>query len=270
MLKTALAAAAIVLSVQIAASAPLETTPVGRIFHYLRTNIDGTEPEHIHVFRPDATHIEVYKMQEKCTSAALVTADLDLALGYAPRITGGRLEPNAKHKQFAFITSDVPKRTITMRIDLSDSVIVDAPKEIKQQATANAPFHIYDFDLSDLTIFGPGLTKAAKAFNFDLLLLWPPHPDRKLRYLGRADFWFRGEEQRDGRAVRRYEASGPAFVGNGGPIWFDKAEGHIVDAEWKIPNHAEYKDFKLKLQGIDDGGAEAWKRLLTAHFEGCK
>jgi len=37
-----------------------------------------------------------------------------------------------------------------------------------------------------------------------------------------------------------------------------------------LENHLEYRDFKLMLQGIDDGGADAWKKLLTAHFEGCE
>jgi hypothetical protein len=87
--------------------------------------------------------------------------------------------------------------------------------------------------------------------------------------LGHAELVFKTEEQRNGRAALRYEASGPGFVGRGGPIWFDKTDGHILDVEWGIPNHTEYKDFKLKLVDIDNGGAEAWNRVLTAHFEDC-
>ena len=41
----------------------------------------------------------------------------------------------------------------------------------------------------------------------------------------------------------------------GGPIWFDAADGHIIEARWGIPNHSEYRDFALRLTGVSDGGA---------------
>ncbi|HST35700.1 MAG TPA: hypothetical protein VLK25_03610, partial [Allosphingosinicella sp.] len=64
-------------------------------------------------------------------------------------------------------------------------------------------------------------------------------------------------------------AGGPAFGANGGPIWFDAAEGHILEASWGIANHSEYRDFRLSLTGVSDGGADEWRRLLSAHFEHC-
>lgn len=243
---------------------PMTTTPPGRIFHYLRTNIDGTEPEHIRVFLRDATHLEVYKMVEKCTNAALVTAELDLERGYAPHLVGGRLKPNAEHSEFAFLNFNAATNTIKMEIKLPDQTIAEEKK-------ATAPFHIYDFDLASLTVFGPTLTKSRKPIAFDFLLLWPDgKPGDQLRALGRAELVFKAEEARNSRAALRYEAAGPGFAGKGGPIWFDKADGHIIDVEWGIPNHSEYRDFKLKLLDIDNGGSAAWKRVLTAQFEGCK
>lgn len=70
-------------------------------------------------------------------------------------------------------------------------------------------------------------------------------------------------------AALRFEAGGPAFAGRGGPIWFDAAEGHIIEASWGIPNHSEHRDFRLLLQSVSDGGAAEWRRLLSAHFENC-
>ena len=58
-----------------------------------------------------------------------------------------------------------------------------------------------------------------------------------------------------GRRALRFEAGGPAFGARGGPIWFDAAEGHILEASWGIPNHSEYRDFRLRLTGVSDGGA---------------
>jgi hypothetical protein len=74
-------------------------------------------------------------------------------------------------------------------------------------------------------------------------------------------------ESRDPVAVP--EVGGPAFGSRGGPIWFDAAGGHIIEARWGIPDHAEYRDFGLRLTRVSDGGATAWRRLLTRQFENC-
>ena len=77
------------------------------------------------------------------------------------------------------------------------------------------------------------------------------------------------KEAREGRRTLRYELGGAAFPGDlGGPLWLDAADGFVVAAELGRPNHAEYRDFKLRLTDVRRGAA-AWKRLLEAHFEGC-
>jgi hypothetical protein len=87
--------------------------------------------------------------------------------------------------------------------------------------------------------------------------------------LGRADARFVGEERKEGRRTLRYELGGPAFAGElGGPLWLDPRNGFVVAAELGRPNHAEYRDFKLRLTGVSSG-AVACKRLLKAHFERC-
>lgn len=64
--------------------APAGADRIGRIYSYVRSNRDGSEAEQIHVFRASRTRIEVTKMRERCTNAAFVTAELDLARGTDP------------------------------------------------------------------------------------------------------------------------------------------------------------------------------------------
>lgn len=238
---------------------------IGRIYSYVRSNRDGSEAERIHVYRATRTHIEVAKMRGRCTNAALVTADLDLARGQASRITGGRLRPNARREEFAYLTYDPAARRMEARIELPDSRLSGS------LPIADEPWHLFDFDLASLTITAQWRADRRADFSFGLALIWPPAgPSSWLRYLGRADARFVGEERRHGRRALRFEVGGPAFGGNGGPLWFDAAEGHILAAEWAIPNHEEYRDFALRLTGVDDGGPEAWRELLSAHFRGCE
>ncbi len=252
------------------ASAPAAETAsprdkVGRIYHYLRSNIDGTEAEDVYVFRKRRDFIEVYKSREKCLNAALVTAELDMDAGYAPKITGGRLLPGGKRQEFAFLTFDPASKELSVRVEIPDQAPI-----LRSVAIETLPFHLYDFDLASLTVMTPHLKdpKAGLAFGLALIIADPSRED-PLIYLGEAVASFRDEEEHGGVPALRYAIGGPAFGSYGGTMWLDAEEGHILDVETGIPNHLEYHDFKLKLVGVDDGGPVAWMRLLAEHFEGC-
>ena len=196
--------------------------------------------------------------------AGCAIGDLDLERGYALRLGGGRLRPNAGREEFAVLTYDPAARRLDGRIQTPNGPLVltlDVP---------DTPWHIYDFDLASLTITAQYRPDRRAPISFGMPLIWPEGgPEGLLRYLGRADLRFVAEEMHEGRRALRFEAGGPAFGRRGGPIWFDAEEGHILEASWGIPNHSEHRDFRLRLTRVSDGGAEEWRRLLTAHFENC-
>ena len=232
----------------------------GPIWSYVRSNRDGSEAEAIHVHRPKPGYVEVTKMRERCTNAAFVTAAL--AAGEAVRLTGGRLRPGAAHEDFA---------ELVFRDGRIDARLTAPSGELRQSVgVAQRPWHLYDFDLASLTASPPPEVKDRRDFSFGVALVWlGEDPAEFLRYLGRADARFVREEMREGRRTLRYQVGGPAFAGElGGPLWVDSRGGFVVGAELGRPNHAEYRDFKLRLTGIRRGAA-AWRRLLEAHFEGC-
>lgn len=232
----------------------------GPTYSYLRSNRDGSEAETIHVHLPRPGHVEVTKMRERCTNAAFVTATI--VDGQAVRLTGGRLRPGATHEDFAELVE---------RDGRIEARLMSPSGELRRSvAVADRPWHLYDFDFASLTAAPPAELKARRGFSFGVPLIWlGDDPADFLRYLGRADARFVREERRGGRRTLRYELGGPAFEGAlGGPLWLDARRGFVVDAELGRPNHAEYRDFRLRLTGIRHGAA-AWKRLLEAHFEGC-
>jgi len=245
--------------------APGAGAPAGRIYHYVRSNLDGSEAERIAVFRRDAIRLEVYKARGKCTDAAFVTAELDLARGQARQLTGGRLRPGAAHEDFAWLTYDPATRRIDARIELPGRTLRDST------TVGPAPWHLFDFDLASLTVLLPARADPTADFSFALPLVWfdPNGGDDFLTDLGRADVRFERVETYAARPALRFRAQGPALGARGGPMWIDKAQGHILGVEWGVPNHREYRDFKLTLTRVDDGGAVAWDKLLRAHFDGC-
>ena len=239
-----------------------QAVPIGRIYTYLRSNQDGTEAESVSVYRLDRTHLEVFKRRERCTSSALVTAELDPSLQQTVRLVGGRLLPENQRQSIAVMTWDSAAGMIRATIDLPDFKATDSVP------VPDTPWHLYDFDLASLTVARRPSDRTDFSFGVPLVLV-RGDPTKFLQYLGRADAKLGAIEEHDGRAAVRYLVTGPAFGDKGGPIWFDRDEGHILEARWGVPNHAEYKDFLLKLLSVEDGGAAKWDSILRGQFAGC-
>jgi hypothetical protein len=244
-------------------AAPAAPDHVGRIYAYVRSNSDGTEAERVYVYRATRDRIEVAKMRDRCTNAAFVTAELDLVRGQAIRLVAGRLRADAGHEAFGSMTFDPAAGRI-------EAVVTTPQGELRDGvAVPDQPWHLYDYDLASLTITAQYRRDRRADFSFGLPLVLVGQGSDFLTYLGRADARFVRTERHNGRRAHRFAVGGPAFGTRGGPIWFDAADGHILEARWGIPNHAEYRDFRLRLGRVSDGGAAEWRRLLTAHFEGC-
>ncbi|MGJ8536802.1 MAG: hypothetical protein ACSHW2_06585 [Parasphingopyxis sp.] len=236
----------------------------GRIYHYVRSNRDGSSPENVYVYREAANHIEVYKAVERCTGAAFVSAWVDTETGSASTIQGGRLMPEARHENFATISYDRAATMLRAEAALPDQMV-------RQQVRVEEPvYHLYDFDLATLSVQTMALEDPRAGFSFGLPLIWTAPDDGEfVRHLGRADAEYIGEEDYHGTAALRFEVGGPAFGDNGGPLWIDAQSGHVLGAEWGIPNHAGMEDFAIRLVGVENGGEAGWNALLTSHFEGC-
>lgn len=262
--RRALCALAAACALAACSTTPEQSYPPGEvILHYVRTGLDGAEPEHIYVFRPAPDRLEVYKMRQRCTNAALVTAEMDLARGEARAMTGGRLRPDGTQQAFAFLTLDPHTRRLAVRVELPDRVIEE------DAVLGPAPLWLYDFDLAELSI--AGLNDGAQPSSFSLALLWPDGGEEGfLLNEGQADLTLVGQERRRGRSALRYRVEGSAFEGeDGGDLWVDRQTGAIVEARLGRPNHPGYSGFALRLQSAEPADASAWRALLLSHFDGC-
>ena len=243
---------------------------IGRVYYYERTNTDGSMDERVTVFRRDATHIEVYKENGLCGRAALVTAELDLETLSAPVITGGALQPDAQHIEFAFLELNPETGMVDMLVQLPDMEI----RNDVEIETAN--WTLFDFDLASFTVATPHLDSPKDGFGFGMALLWAdPSVADPLFWMGELTAKHVGKGEHLGVVADEYRLTGSAFeidlsTGEEGRLWLDSEDGHVVDAVMPVPNHPGYTDFRLRLLTVSDGGAAEWTALLRAHFEGCE
>jgi hypothetical protein len=238
---------------------------IGRLYRYVRTNRDGSDPEDVYVFRKSATAIQVYKARRKCAEAGFVTAELDLDRGYARKIVGGRLTRQGQQEVIAVVDYAPSSHELKLRAEIEGRPPIVAAVKIEKE-----PWHLYDFDFASLTVMTPRAADRKADFSFGLpLLIADPDRPEPLVYLGEAEATFREETEKLGRPAYRFALGGPAFGTFGGNLWLDAREGHILEVETGFPNHLEYQDFRLSLRSVDDGGEVAWAKLLREHFEGC-
>lgn len=245
--------------------APTPFSPVGQTLSYVRSNIAGGEEEQVHMHRVSPTEIAVYKMRERCTRAALVTATIDPETGEATRLIAARLLPGAASEAYGVMTFDAARSRIDAEVTMDGATSRDSI------AVGARPWHLYDYDLATLSAATQAMRGDPADFSFGLALVWPGEDvGRFLQWLGRADARFVGRVRHEGRDTLRYDVSGPAFGDSGGgPLWLDATHRFPVDVQWRRPNHPGYADFRLRLSGVTDERQGGWDRRLSAHFEGC-
>lgn len=232
--------------------------PVGRLYHYVRTNQDESSPEHVWVYRKSKSEVEVVKEVEPCTRAAYVTAILDNDGNFPKKLVGGQLNREGTQDPFAFLEYDPASRKLSVRvppIKLDTSIIVQ-----------HVPWRIYDFDLADLTTLSAGRAPSQADFSFGVALIWPSHEQNPLEYKGLARAKFAASEDHLAQKTLRFLVTGSL----NGDIWLDARDGHVVEARFAEPNHAEYKDFRLVLRGVESNAAKRWEDVRLAHWQRCR
>lgn len=228
------------------------------VFHYRRTNGDGSEAEDIHVFAEAPGRIAVMKEKSRCTNAAYVTAEIDPATGQAKALVGGRLTRELTQHPFAWLTTAEGGTKLQARIGSRDA----APT---YELAVTAPWRVYDFDFADMAAYPPKEIGARADFGFDLPLILSTDDGFSFSNRGRMRLSGAANTRHFGGPAIRYRASGAA--GNG-RLWFDARSGVLLEARLPLANHSEYRDFRLRLIRTHYGEAR-WKAALADHWRGC-
>ena len=245
-----------------AAAAP-QPAPVGdAIYHYVRSNRDGSKPEQIVHFRPTRTGIAVYKWAEKCTTAAYVTAEMAPDLAEGRQFVAGKVAKNGSQARFGTLTLDPAASALVVDVRLPNERIRETHK------LRSRPYVLYDFDFADLNAFFQEHRDEVHV-SFALPLIWPIEGPTVFRDYGTLHVTLGGEELRQGRKTRRFDLGVEGAKVATGAVWVDAAQGYIVEADLGLPNHLGYEDFRLRLERVQSGGRKAWDALTRSHYANC-
>jgi hypothetical protein len=228
--------------------------PVGTVYHYLKTNIDGTHPEHIvqYVAAPD--RMEVYKFQAPGTRASLVTAWMDWEI-----FSAIRLETHQVWK-------DSTRKIATLAYDpAAREVAVEVFGRTERTAIPSLPFHVYNFDLGSLNLALPHLRNPNDRFTVELAD--PTYKEQPVfRDRGPVEVGYIEDATRDGQACRVYRIDGPGLDHKGGTLWVRKVDGFAQDIEIALPDNPSWSSFKLHLERRERMTPAEWEAFRQAHF----
>lgn len=217
----------------------------GPVLEYVRSNSDGSEAERIVIHVAEPGKVEVFKQRAPCSNAAYVTARLD-GTGQARSLVGGSLTRALTQAPTAWMDYRDGKLEVRTGSDRSAPILI---------LPVSPRWVLYDFDLADLISTPPAEIRAGAPVSFELPLALVNDTGLTLTN--------RGSLALSPLGAGRYAATGATT----GQLQF-RRDGRLLEARLALPNHAEYRDFQLRLVK-EHRGVAAWRRVLAGHWTGC-
>lgn len=232
---------------------------VGIVYHYLKTNIDGTNPEHISIYVASNDQIESFKFHPKGTRAALVIATMDWSTFSAKNLESWQVHADKEKALVATLRYLPAGREVEVAIPIMN-------KGPEQVTIKYLPFHVYNFDLASLNFAFRHLVDPAKPFKVGISDPTFSDSGPAFSYRGEVEIAFLGEEVRAGELCRKYRIDGPGLQNRGGTIWVNKRGGHFQDLEIALPDNPDWQSFKFKLQKTERMNRLQWAQFQKAQF----
>jgi hypothetical protein len=234
-----------------------EAVEAGVVYHYLKTNVDGSHPEHVALYVAGPDRIEAFKYHPKGERAGLVIATMDWKTASAKRLESRQVFAGGEKRLIATLDYTPADRMLTLEVPPAG--ISGVKIEIKSE-----PWHLYNFDLASLNVAFRHLVDPKKPFTIGVA---DPTFGETLgiAYKGEATVAYAGDESREGVAARKYALTGAPFP-QGVTIWVDAKKGHVVDIESPHADNPEWTSFKLKLEKTEKMTPDAWEAFQRAQF----
>ena len=229
-----------------------EKIEVGTVYHYTKSNLDGSKPITVSIFVATKDRLEVIKAEEGNIDSAHVLAEMDWDKFTARNLNAGVILKDGSRQQRVTLELSTKDDSVLMRIGGKEKIV----------AIGHYPFHIYNFDFISLNFIFRHLTDPKSGF--EIGVGDPTFDDRIFAYKGKASFRYIGDEKFHGVDCRKYSVGGEAFGGREGMIWVNKKRGHVENIEIPVRDNPDWKDFKFELKAIQKMTPDEWKKYMFA------
>lgn len=249
--------------------------PVGRVVHYVKSNLDGSRRAVLSMYFSEPLSIEVLKAEADGQFLALVQAELDpQTLSEAHMRSFNELESGAPRLQM-LLDHDGPTGRLVARVG----------RALLPVRPGHWPTHLYNFDFNGLNATLPHLKDPRADFmigvvdpDFDFLrhrLRRDQAGEQEGGFVdkGLARFRYLRDEVLDDVPCHRFEVGGPAFGGRTGTLWVNARDRLIERFEHPQPDHPEWSSFRLSRlssQPMDDAAWEAFKAATVKRAMGLR
>lgn len=234
-------------------AAPLQfqpdRVPAGQVLHYLKSNIDGSNPDRICVYIAGPDRIESLKWHEGSTGATLVTAQMDWSRFSVRQFDAWQLDTDKDPRHRASLKASPDARELEVSFGATRRVRIH-----------HWPWHSYDFDFASLGLVLPHWTDPRGQLSFWRTDTVFAGDEPGFEEIGEVKLSFQGVELRSGRETRRYVIAGKGLADTSGLLWTDAASGLIVEYRIPIPDEPGYTDGKLELLGMEPMTAQLWEQ----------
>lgn len=227
-----------------------ERAPVpGTVWHYTKSNIDGSEPWHLDLYVASPTRIDVVKWVEGGSDFVEVAADIDLARAMPVNLQQWNTTAKARE----------PRLWATTQVDKLVVNLAGGPQF--ELNTDGQPLHLWGFDLMGLAFVLPHLIDPDRAF--EIAVVDPNRKGSEGRPFaqGTALFEPAGSETINGTAARKFKISGAVFGTAVGWLWLEQDSGRLLRVEHPVPTSTDWNDWKLDAVGVEQLDGLRWEQF---------
>lgn len=227
---------------------------IGTVYHYTKSNLDGSMAASIDVYIAAVDRTESFKIYPGAGKSG--HTDLVIALYDGKNVC-------VKSLMAYFVKPDGSRHLNAVFAHQSDNrYYVRVATENYGLATGHQPSFVYNFDLTDFNFFFRHL-----AFNRNPLTIGIVGLTADLRfvYSGTVEVTFTGESVLHENACLDYTIGGKAFNNRSGTLRVNKEGLYIEDITIGLPTNPAYTGFRLTLTGKEKMTPAEWEAfILTA------
>ncbi|MCJ7622238.1 MAG: hypothetical protein MUO76_01955, partial [Anaerolineaceae bacterium] len=245
-----------------------EKIDVGQIYHYIKSNLDGTNPAKVSIYIASKSHIEVLKVEPESEVLAYVTADMNWENFSADHLLAWHILPDGKLSPQVVSALSVKDHTFTI---WRGTAAYPAP-------VRHYPIHNYNFDFISLNFVFRHLIDPYQDFEIGIVepnwdLVMSPGFDESgensevFLYTGKAKVEYLGDDIYRDVECHKYRISGKGLRDQEGFIWVNREKGYFENLEHPHPDNPVWDSLNMELQSTGFMSTGDWHKYIDDERE---